>query len=77
MPFLVPPKHSRSTPAFQVMSAGEQFSDAQALAKRAPSMCSRRPSSRQVADSARISSSEYTWPVSVGCVIVTTRGFGK
>ena len=37
------------------MSAGEQLSDAQALAKREPSMCRRRPSSRQVADSARIS----------------------
>jgi hypothetical protein len=38
MPFLVPPKQSKSTPAFQVISAGEQSRLAQALAKRAPSM---------------------------------------
>ena len=56
MPFLVPPKQSTSTPAFQVISAGLHPRLAQALAKRAPSMCRLRPSTRQVAAIARISS---------------------
>jgi hypothetical protein len=55
MPFFVPPKHSTSTPAFQVISAGSQSSAAQAWAKRAPSICSFSPSSRQVAAIASIS----------------------
>ena len=38
MPFFVPPKHSKSTPHFHVISAGVHPSDATALAKRAPSM---------------------------------------
>ncbi|MNP59289.1 hypothetical protein D3C76_1542740 [compost metagenome] len=56
MPFFVPPKHSTSTPAFQVRSAGVQPRNAQALENRAPSMCRFRPSSLQVALMARISS---------------------
>lgn len=76
MPFLVPPKQSTSTPAFQLSSAGEQPRKAQALEKRAPSMCRCRPSSLQVALIAFSSSGRYTVPTSVAWVRVTTRGFG-
>src|SRR5690606_37624515 len=48
MPFLVPPKQSTSTPAFQLSSAGDRSREAQALAKRAPSICRWRFSSLQV-----------------------------
>ena len=42
-PFLVAPNDSTSTPARHVASAGEQPSEATALAKRAPSMCTAKP----------------------------------
>ena len=42
-PFLVAPRLSTSTPAFQDSSAGEQPTKDSALAKRAPSMCSLSP----------------------------------
>jgi hypothetical protein len=51
-PFLVAPKESTSTPRRQVASAGAQPSAAIALAKRAPSMCTRRPYSRAIPISA-------------------------
>jgi hypothetical protein len=73
---LVPPKHSTSTPAFQVISAGATPSEATALAKRAPSMCTRRPCSRAQAEIAATSAGRYTVPTSVPCVSVTTRGLG-
>ena len=56
-PFLVAPKDSAVTPAFQVISAGLQSRLTSALAKRAPSMCSGSPASRQTAPMARSSSS--------------------
>ena len=43
-PFLLAPKDSISTPAFQVTSAGWQSRLATALANRAPSMCVAMPS---------------------------------
>ena len=54
-PFLVPPRHSTSTPARQLMSAGAQPSDATALAKRAPSMCTRMRRAWAASHSAAIS----------------------
>jgi hypothetical protein len=57
-PFLVPPKLTASTPAFQVISAGVQPSAASALAKRAPSRWTFEPNSRETAVTARISSRE-------------------
>ena len=54
---LVAPKDSAVTPAFQVISAGLQSRLTSALAKRAPSMCSGSPASRQTAPMARSSSS--------------------
>ena len=42
-PFLVAPNESACTPARHVAAAGEQPSCAIALARRAPSMCRRRP----------------------------------
>ena len=55
-PFLVPPNESMSTPAFQVISAGDTPSAATALAKRAPSMCTARPFCLPIAASAATSS---------------------
>ena len=49
-PFLVAPNDSTSTPRRQVTSAGRQPSAAMALAKRAPSMCTRRPYARATLD---------------------------
>ena len=73
-PFLVPPKHSTSTPAFQVMSAAVQPKWATALAKRAPSMCIFKPLRLATSDKALTSSTEYTVPSSVAWVIDTARG---
>jgi hypothetical protein len=42
-PFLVAPRHSTSTPAFQLISAGLAPRRAQALAKRVPSICTGSP----------------------------------
>ena len=55
-PFLVAPKESTFTPAFQVISAGVQPRCTSALAKRAPSMCSGSRWALAAALSAAISS---------------------
>src|SRR6266567_3021927 len=64
-PFLVAPKESTSTPAFQVASAGVQPSRATALARRAPSMCTHRRRARVASTMPRTSLRAYTVLVSV------------
>jgi hypothetical protein len=76
MPFFVPPKHSTSTPACQVISFGATPSAATALAKRAPSIWIFSPNDFVFAQIALSSSGEYTVPSSVDCVRLTARGFG-
>ena len=58
MPFFVPPRQSTSTPTSRVIRRGGTSSAATALANRAPSMWSRRPSLRQVSPMAASSSIE-------------------
>ncbi|MCY1180150.1 hypothetical protein D9M73_205800 [compost metagenome] len=55
-PFLVAPNDRASTPAFHVISAGEQPSDTRALAKRDPSICNPREEDLQTSPMAAISS---------------------
>jgi hypothetical protein len=63
-----------STPAFHVASAGVQPSRATALARRAPSMCTRRRRARATSTIARTSASVYTVLASVPWVMLTARG---
>ena len=65
-----------SYPNPNLCGAGVAFKLAQALAKRAPSICSRNPCWRHFADSACNSSIPYTRPVSVDWLMVTARGRG-
>jgi hypothetical protein len=55
-PFLVPPKLTMSTPAFQVISAAVAPVAASALASRAPSRCRPMPRARATAARAAIAS---------------------
>jgi hypothetical protein len=73
-PFLVAPKESTSTPAFQVASAGVPPRRATALARRAPSMCTHRRRARATSTMARTSARVYTVLASVPWVMLTARG---
>ena len=71
------PNDSTSTPRRQVTSAGRQPSAAMALAKRAPSMCTRMPYARATPMSSSSSSSRYTVPRSVACVRLSAAGWTR
>ena len=74
MPFFVPPKLRISTPRSQVNSATERPNAAVAFAIRAPSIWTREPDPLQISMSSFNSSTEYSVPYSVDCVMEIAPG---